>query len=263
MLDGKNRAFLSNGFQTFDNYDFAQATLPVLAKRKLDVVSCDITEKKLYIKAVDRQLFKDVPVGYKMGDGSHKIYDTCAPVIILTNSEVGFGRLSVESGVYTSACTNLCWFAKGGLKRTHVGARHAITDGIENIEDILSSATKQKMLEALWLQVKDVVEASFDEKVIGERLEVLAEAAGRKIEGKIEKVLEVTQKRFGLNDGERESIFKHLIEGGQLTQYGLHAAITRSAQDVESYDRATDLEALGGRIVQLDRSQWQELALAA
>lgn len=39
--------------------------------------------------------------------------------------------------------------------------------------------------------------------------------------------------------------------------------MTRTAQDVESYDRATELETLGGQILTLDRSQWQVLAEAA
>lgn len=264
-LDGKLRAMLSDKFQPLDNFDFAGATLPILAERKLKVMSCDITERRLYIKAVDEKLFRDVPVGYKMGDGSHKIFDTCAPAIILSNSEVGFGRLVVETGVYTSACTNLCLFSKGGMKRTHVGAKHRLTDGMDvaDLESIMSSATKKKTMEALWMQVKDVLSAAFDEKIIAKRLDAIAETAGRKITGKVEKVLEVVQEKFDLNDGERESIFKHLIEGGSLTQYGLHAAITRSAQDVADYDRATDLEYLGGRVIDLPANDWKVLAEAA
>lgn len=264
-LDGNVRAMLSPSFQPLDNYDFAQATLPILAKRKLQVMSCEITDRRLYIKAVDEMLFRDVPVGYKMGDGSHQIFDTCAPAIILSNSEVGFGRLVVETGVYTRACTNMCLFSKGGMKRTHVGAKHRLTDGmdVQDLEAIMSNATKQKTMEALWMQVRDVLNAAFDEKVIGKRLEAISAAAGNKITGKIEKVMEVVAKAFDFNEGEKDSIFKHLIEGGSLTQYGLHAAITRSAQDIESYDRATELEYVGGKVIELPRTDWERLAEAA
>jgi hypothetical protein len=170
-LDGNVRAMLSPSFQPLDNYDFAGATLPILSQRKLQVMSCEITERRLYIKAVDEKLFRDVPVGYKMGDGSHQIFDTCAPAIILSNSEVGFGRLVVETGVYTRACTNMCLFSKGGMKRTHVGAKHRLTDGmdVQDLDAIMSSATKRKTMEALWMQVRDVLNAAFDEKVIGKR----------------------------------------------------------------------------------------------
>jgi hypothetical protein len=151
------------------------------------------------------------------------------------------------------------------MKRTHVGAKHRLTDGLDvaDLESIMSSATKKKTMEALWMQVRDVLASAFDEKVITKRLEAIAETAGRKITGKVEKVLEVVQERFDLNDDERESIFKHLIEGGSLTQYGLHAAITRSAQDSANYDRATDLEYLGGKVIDLPANDWRVLAEAA
>lgn len=264
-LDGNARAFLSDKFQTLDNYDFAGAALPILSQRKLSVVSCEITDRRLYIKAIDEKLYRDVPVGYKMGDGSHKIFDTCAPVVILSNSEVGFGRLVVETGVYTQACTNMCLWAGGGMKRTHVGARHKLTEGFDvaDLDGILSDQAKKKSMEALWLQARDVISAAFDDKIIGRRLEKLAATAENKITGKVEKVMEVVAEKFDLAETERESIFKHLIEGGSLTQYGLHAAITRSAQDNVSYDRATELEYLGGRIIELPANDWTRIAEAA
>lgn len=264
-LDGNVRAMLSPQFQAFDNFGFAAAALPILLARKLTVMSCEITERRLYLKAVDEQLFRDVPVGYKMGDGTHRIFTTCAPAIILSNSEVGFGRVVVETGVYTRACTNLALFSNGGMKRTHVGARHKLADGLDvaDLDAIMTSATKQKTLEALWMQVRDVIAAAFDDKVIAKRLEAVEVAAGRQIAGKVDAVVDVVAERFDLVEGERDSVFKHLIEGGSLTQYGLHAAITRAAQDVASYDRATELEYLGGRVLELPRTEWAALDVAA
>ena len=56
---------------------------------------------------------------------------------------------------------------------------------------------------------------------------------------------------------------QHLILGGSLTQYGLHAAITRTAEDLADYDRATAFEQLGGKIIELPRAEWRALATAA
>ena len=39
--------------------------------------------------------------------------------------------------------------------------------------------------------------------------------------------------------------------------------MTRYAQDVESYDKSTELEALGGQIVELSQSDWKTIATAA
>lgn len=265
MLDGKNRAFLSDKFATLDNHDFAEAALPMLLSRKLQVQSCEITDRRLYIKAVDERLFRDVPVGYKMGDGSHRIFETFAPAIIMSNSEVGFGRLVVETGIYTSACTNLALFAKGGFKRTHVGARHRMTEGLDvaDLDEVMSAHTKRVTMQAMWLQVRDVVGAAFDEATITKRVEQIEAAAGRRIEKPTADVMEIVREKFALDENEGASILKHLMEGGQFTQYGLSAAVTRASQDVTDYDRATELEYLGGRIVELPKTEWAVLAEAA
>jgi len=43
----------------------------------------------------------------------------------------------------------------------------------------------------------------------------------------------------------------------------LHSAVTRAAQDLESYDRATELEYIGGKIIELPQTDWERLAVAA
>ena len=55
----------------------------------------------------------------------------------------------------------------------------------------------------------------------------------------------------------------HLIKDGDLTGYGLVNAVTHYAQDVDDYDRATEFEALGGRLLEQGAKEWSELAEAA
>ena len=260
------RANLSDKYMPLDNDDLAEALLPVLLDRKLDVVSCDVTPTKLYIKAVDKQLFRDVPIGFKMGDGSHRLFDTCAPVVIVSNSEVGFGRYVIDTGCYTRACTNLCMWSNGGMKRTHVGARHSLSDGMspEELEKLLSYQAKKKTIEALWLQSRDVITAAFDKDVFTKRCEQLAATAENKIKPEdVTEVVERVRERFTLTEGESKSVLARLIESGNLSQYGLHAAITRTAEDSNDYDRATDLEYLGGKVIELPKTEWARLAEAA
>jgi hypothetical protein len=45
--------------------------------------------------------------------------------------------------------------------------------------------------------------------------------------------------------------------------YGLVNAVTHFSQDVEDYDRATEFEALGGKLIELAPGDWKELAHAA
>lgn len=49
---------------------------------------------------------------------------------------------------------------------------------------------------------------------------------------------------------------KNLIEGKDLTLYGLSNAVTRYSQDVGNYDRATLLEGIGYEILTMPPKQW-------
>lgn len=71
--------------------------------------------------------------------------------------------------------------------------------------------------------------------------------------------VEVVGKKHSLAETERKGVLARLIEGADFSRYGLHSAITRHAADVDSYDRATELERLGGTIIELPRSQWHEV----
>ncbi len=261
-LDGRVRAFLSDSYRPLENADLAEAVLPILLDMKLDIMSCEITERRLYIKAVDERLKADVPSGRKMGDGSHHFFDTCSPAIIISNSEVGSGTLSVDSGIYTKVCTNMCMIAAGGMKRRHVGSRNELTDG-EAVRHLLSDATKRATDKAIWMQVRDVVRGAFDEVKFKTNTDKLAGLSQDKIEGDVVKVVDFGAKTFGFTEGEGKSVLKHLIEGGDLTRYGLFNAITRTAQDLDSYDRASEFEAIGGKVIELPKNDWQRMAKAA
>lgn len=69
-------------------------------------------------------------------------------------------------------------------------------------------------------------------------------------------------KKHALNGNEQKGILRHLIEGADLSLWGMANAFTRHSQDVESYDRATELEAIGGNIITLARSEYRELLAA-
>jgi hypothetical protein len=262
-LDGKMRAFLSNGYRPLDNYDFMGAIVPTILDKQLVIMSCEVTETRLYLKVVDPRILRDVPSGRKMGDGSHVFFDTCSPAAIFTNSEVGAGMLSVEHGVYTKVCTNMAMIAGEGMKRRHIGARHALTEEFEKIQHMLTDETRAATDKAVWLQVRDVMGSIFDENAFDARCKRLGEMSKDRIEKDVVEVVEATAKKFGLADMVRAKMQAHLIEGADLTRYGLFNAITRTAQDVESYDAASDLEKIGGKVVDLTQDDWKELALAA
>jgi hypothetical protein len=58
-------------------------------------------------------------------------------------------------------------------------------------------------------------------------------------------------------------VLRHLIIEGDLSGYGLVNAVTHYSQDVGGYDRATEFEALGGKLIELAPTEWKGLAQAA
>jgi hypothetical protein len=113
---------------------------------------------------------------------------------------------------------------------------------------------------AFFLKVHHAVGAMFNAERFNKRLDLYREARTPAIDADPVAVVEVAAKRFDLNDTERTSVLQHLIRGGDLSQWGLANAVTRAAQDSESYDRATELEAAGGREIELAPSDWRVLA---
>jgi len=77
------------------------------------------------------------------------------------------------------------------------------------------------------------------------------------------KAIEATAKLFSLTDKESD-VAK--ISWGKLNDYskwGMMNAITEVANTHDSYDRASELELIGGKIISMPSYQWDRIALAA
>ncbi len=259
LLDGSARAVLSNGYRPLDYEQLAEAVLPVLLEQDLLILSCEITETRMYIKAVDRSIERDCPTGRSMGDGSHVFFDTLSPAITIGDSEVGSGTLYVETGVYTKACTNLAMIGQG-MRKYHTGRRAELSD---EVYQLLTDETKRTTDKAVWMQTRDMVKAAFDQARFDATVAKLGNAAKDRVEPtQVTEVIERVGRKFSFNEGERKGILARLIEGADLTRYGIHSAITRHSTDVEDYDRATELERIGGDVIELPANDWQTLVAA-
>lgn len=260
-LDGNVRAVLSEKFRTLDNCDLAQAAFPAIQKLNVDILSMELTERRLYIKCVDKKANARIKLatGHAMGEG-HARFDDICPAIVISNSEVGEGRLGIEAGIFTRGCTNMMISRQRSMSKYHVGKGIELGD---SVYELLSDATKEKTDEATWAQVGDVIRGAFDKVRFDAEIAKLQGATEDAIEAGVVEVVNMAAKRFTLSDGVRSSVLTHLIKGGDLSRYGLINAITRTAEDQESYDDATDLERLGGTIVELGKNEWREIANAA
>jgi hypothetical protein len=223
-------------------------------------MSCEVTEQRLYLKVVDSRIKKDLPTGWSPTNRGHQRFDTVSPALVLSNSEVGMGSLSVQTSVWTGGCSNLMVVKERSVRKYHVGGKHELG---EEVYRMLSDTTKKLTDAAIWAQLSDVVAGAFDRARFDATCEKLVAATEDKIDGDPIKVVEATAKKYGLNDVERNSVLKYLMAGGDWTKYGLHGAITRAAEDLDSYDRASHFEQLGGQVIELPKSEWKELVSAA
>lgn len=262
-LGDKCRAFLSDRYRILDNFDIATTVLPIVeqligAKWRECVQSCDVTETKMYIKVVHPFMKAEIPIpeNMKMGQGHNWFVDSVQAGITIQNSEVGLGRVVVSPAIFTKRCTNYAIMDASKFAHVHLGRKQG--DGAD-VEEILSDQTKALDDAAVLSKVSDVTKAALDGTLFEKQVKLLTDARSDTIEVNPVKMVEAVKDKSGLTEAEADQIINNLISGAELTRYGLHNAITRAAEKSESYDRATELEALGGQIIELPKSDWQVL----
>jgi len=206
VMDGNMRAFLSDKFRPLDNPLIAAAALPVLGELAntsnlgLQVVSAQITERRLYIQCVTPRMTELVKVGDEVQMG-----------ITISNSEVGCGSVRVEPTIWRLICLNGMIRAHS-LKRHHVGRRLG-TDDVLDYHDFYASETIEADNRAFLLKVRDTVKNAFDVLRFKEEVEVLRLAADNRIEAKkLDSAVENVTKKFPnyLSKSDSDGILRHV-----------------------------------------------------
>jgi hypothetical protein len=265
-LDGKARAFLSENFSLdLDNYDVFAAAARAMEQAGLcpdDVAACEVTERRLYLKVVSPRLEAVIhPSNLHREHGGHHFLKEPQVVqagFLLTNSETGLGSLSIQQTVYKLQCTNL-WVKEQAYRQRHLGkALQADEEGM-----VYKSDTRQADAKARLLKIRDHIQAALSETKFRTLVAKMQETTEVKLERGPEKVVEVTARKFGLNQIEQEDVLRNLIEGADLTLWGLTNAVTATAHTAASFDRATEIEAIGGRFFALPAAEIKEIVLAA
>ena len=177
--------------------------------------------------------------------------------LTIQNSEVGAGALSFDPFALRLFCLN-GMTTNVGQKRRHVGKRQGEED---NAAEFYRDETKAKDDEAFWMKIQDTARASITQEGFEKIAQRMRDTKTQQLGNPIE-VVEIAAKKFGLNEGEQSGILQHLVTGGDLSGFGLLNAVTRYSQDVDDYDRASDLERLGGTIIELPQSAWKEFSPA-
>lgn len=249
-LGGDLRAFLSDRYQRIENEEVAGVALPVLfnmgEQHGMNVVSCEVTETRLYIQATTTRLTKEVKKG-----------DVVQAGVIIRNSEVGCGAVSVQPLIYRLVCLNGMVMPDGRFSRYHIGARQ------ESTEMLWADDTKALQDKTKLLEIRDAIKAAVDETTFSQRVDKMTALTTQPITGDVPKVIEALSKKIGSSEAENSGFLKALITGGDLSAWGVVNAVTHMAHEVKDYDRSVQLEAAGGQLVDLSPSEWKQVLEAA
>jgi hypothetical protein len=182
-LDGQVRAVLSDRYRRLDNFDLAESVLPILQQLpEVRFESVELTETRMYLKCITPRL------KYEMAPG-----DVVQAGVVISNSEVGHGTLSVQPLLFRLVCSNGLIAADRSLKKTHVGrALGSEDEGITVYQDDTLRADDK----AFFLKVRDVVQAAVSEATFRQTAQKLQKTLAIPLVGDPVKTVEVLAQRY-------------------------------------------------------------------
>jgi len=245
-LDGTTRAFLSDKYRRIDNFEVAETVFPIIQSMKdATIESCEVTDAKMYLKVVNPRLTAEVVPG-----------DVVQAGILITNSETGQGSVSVSPLIYRLVCSNGMIVPDSALRKYHVGRVNEATDNF----DIYRNETIEADDKAFLMKIEDTVRTVVDNTRFNAIVEKMRGSKDMKMNARnVPSIVELTTKEYGITQNDGDGILGHLIQGGDLSLYGLANAVTRHSQDVQSYDHATELEAKGWKIMTMSPTFWRSI----
>lgn len=242
------RGFMSDAYRRLDHEDVAENLLPIIQENGFEVRSAQITDSRLYIQAVSPRLEGEIKVGHPVRLGW-----------TISNSEVGLGGLNVDPFVEVLRCTNGMILTEYGKRTAHRGGRQEF--GVDY--SILTSETRAANDKALWLTLRDHVRSITTPEGMHKIMDAMRKRADHEVSGDPQGVVEVLSNKFNLREDEKSSILYSFLEEKDRSRWGLVNAVTQVANSMHDYDRAVELERVGGRLLFADAATWRQVSEAA
>ena len=249
------RSTHSSSFLTFDHVDLMDGVAPVLNQiadnQEIRFISSGLTDNKLYMKIAFPNMQLEVR--------SKQLNDIVECGVIISNSETGHGSIVVAQFIHRLVCLNGMTVNDAGTRRRHVGSANSRGE-LDYQADTLVA-----MKQALTKQLRDHVLDCVDHDKFRATVDKFNASAQDELSTSVEPedAIESVGKKFSLSEAEVKQAKRSLLEDGDYSRWGFANAITNIAHKSEDYDRATELQELGGNIINLNPKQWQRVALAA
>lgn len=253
-LEGRVRAFLSDRYRCIDNDAVLLQALEALsdlqdAGRQFKIASCEATERRLYLKVIFHELEREVSEG-----------DVVQAGLLLQNSEIGDGTVNVQPFARRCVCDNGLVIADNTLTQRHVGRR--IQESGDLAREIYGQDTIEADDRAFFLKMRDTIRSACDETMFDRTVENMRISTRQRVSASPVDAVRVLANRFQVSVSERDRILTRFFEGGMNTRWGLVNAVTEASKEAHSYDRATELEVVGGKLLSLPQADWQTIAEA-
>lgn len=235
VLDGHVQGFVSTRFNIgYDAHRTFPALMDALSVSGLNIESAAVTGEHAYIKALSRRVTGAV------------LHQPVQFGLCLSTSDVGLSRHRASLLIYTLECLNGMIVASVDCQLSHTHRGRSLWRNDDGELD--GEADPEKIEAAIATMGIDMVKL-LDERNIGRIIEQINGVAEARIP-RDEKKLEPALRKAGISPrGETDIVLSHLAQNNRYTLWGLSSAITRTAQDVGSYDRATQLEAIGWKVI--------------
>lgn len=224
------RAWLSDRYRTLDNYEFVMSVLKEAGKHDAEILSCHLDDERVYMKLVAHHK----TVAIKKGD-------IIEAGIIVKNSEVGDGRVTVQPYANRLVCMN------GLVRPEKYGQVHL---GAANDFGILQQDTLEQENKSIWMQVRDWVSAVFSGNFLEKTAAEYRGAQRLKVEEPARKAVANVVRNLGLTGADGQNILERYLRGNNETMFGMVNAVTLYAHEgANSYRRQVELETFAGNLL--------------
>lgn len=236
------RAVLSDRYRVIDDFDVLLSALAGIRDAGVDahVGGVDLTERRMIarIEAPEVQvaapelleMYRDPRTGRSGRD-----YPIVHAGLVITNSEVGEGAVTIAPRIVLQVCTNGMTRAADTVRNVHLGQR--LDEGIVR----WSEEAHQVTLDLIKVKARDAVATFLDVEYLRSAVAELAAAQGVRLADPAGVIHQVAQRHL-FNQEQEAAILGAFIAGGDVTPFGVAQAITSVSQGIEDGDAAHDLE---------------------
>ena len=223
------RAILSPKYRILDNYAFLGTFLPLLAElQDAHVNEAFLSPTHLHISIILRHTQMEV-----------KPNDIVRFGVLLGNSEVGLGSLSVMTFVHRLVCSNglVVQEADGTpLRKVHLGKR---------IYDLSMLPNEKEVWMAYGEQIRSLADGQRFPHIVSR----LRMASDNVITAKAEDAVEEIAKKHLLSKDEAEAVLSRYVSGQDASLWGMINAVTEAAKLATTSQRRVELQGIGGKLL--------------